>query len=137
MAFIEGDSTGERVVILRPGRHSYRTTVDTRPPGNLVLTDRQRKLLSAAELRLFRDLPLADQLRVQRELASALLRQHRQRMRLRREANAAARRREYRRGPVTVMADPFVGLYANPMDAIEATGGHLPLHRRPRRAGQR
>lgn len=138
MAFIEQEGGGgNRVVIVRPGRHSYRVEVDTRPPGNLVLTERQRKLLTAAELRQYRNLPLSDQLRVQRELADALVRRHRQRVRLRQEANREARRANYRRGPATVWADPFVGLYGNPMDTIEPLGSGLPLHRRPRRAGQR
>ena len=108
MAFIEQEGGGGgRVVIVRPGRHSYRVEVDTRPPGNLVLTERQRKLLSAAELRAFRDLPLSDQLRVQRELASALLRQPP-------PAGAAAAGGQ----PAGPTAGPTAGLPARPGDGV-------------------
>lgn len=104
-------------------------------PGNVTLTEAQRKLLDADQRADFRLLNQQEQLRYQRELQHSIMEHRRAVEDAREERRKAARQLYLHTGAFAAPADPFVPPSGNPMDAIRPFPDTLPTHKRRRTAG--
>lgn len=104
-------------------------------PGNVQLTEQQRKLLTPQQLRQFRLLNQSSQLDYQRQLQHSIM-EHRREVEEAREKAERQRRHIYNTtGAASNPAPLYVPVQGNPMNAVMPMGYTLPTVKRRRTAG--